>query len=128
MMEKSLDGLRVLVIEDEPIIAMLIEDMLADLGCIVIGVASRFEEAMGQVSSPTFDAAILDVNLGGDQTYPIAAALAERGIPFAFSTGYGAAGVPEAFQIFPILAKPFRRSDLEQTLAAALNGRLQAPT
>lgn len=116
----SLDGLRVLVIEDESIVAMLIEDMLAELGCIVAGVVSRFEEAVSKVSSLTFDAAILDLNLDGHQTYPLTDALAKKGVPFVFATGYGTAGIPEAFQRFPILTKPFRCGDLERALAATL--------
>ncbi len=80
--ETGLEGLRVLIIEDEAMIAMLIEDMLADIGCGVIGIASRFEEAMRKVSSLAFDLAILDVNLNGSQTFPVAEALANRDIPF----------------------------------------------
>lgn len=124
----NLDGLRVLVIDDESIVAMLIEDMLADLGCIVAGVASRIEEAASNISSLTFDAAILDVNLDGHQTYPLAAVLAERGVPFVIATGYGAASVPKAFARFSILAKPFRRDDLERALTAALAGSVDGAT
>jgi len=121
--ESGFNGLRVLIIEDESIVAMLLEDALADLGCSVVGIASRLDEAMGKVSSLAFDAAILDVNLNGFQTYLVAEALTQRGIPFVLSTGYGTAGLPEVFQDVPLLGKPFQQSDLQRTLAAALSGR-----
>lgn len=120
MTETSHKGLRVLIIEDESMVAMLIEDMLADLGCTIAGVASRLDEAMGKVSSLAFDAAILDVNLNGSLTHPVAEALVERGTPFILATGYGASGVPETLRRVPVLTKPFYQRDLEQALAAAL--------
>lgn len=122
MTENSLAGLRVLIIEDESMIAMMIEDTLAVLGCTVVGVASRLKEAMSKISSLSFDVVILDVNLNGSQTYPVAEALAGRAIPFVLATGYGAGGVPEAFRGVPILAKPFQQRDLQRSLAAALAG------
>jgi CheY-like chemotaxis protein len=120
--ETSLEGLRVLIIEDEAMIAMAIEDTLAAFGCTVAGVASRLEDALSTISSLLFDIAILDVNLNGRHTYPVAETLARNGVPFVLATGYGAAAIPEAFRSFPILAKPFRRADLKRSLAAALAG------
>ena len=73
---------------------MLIEDTLAEI-CEIVGIASCLEDAMSEVSWLTFDAAILDVDLDGKQTYPVAEALARRGIPFVLATGYGASGVLE---------------------------------
>lgn len=122
MTAKGLDGMRVLVIEDEALVAMLIEDILADLGCIVAGTATRLEEAIGLAGSLAFDVAILDMNLDGFRTDSVAEALAERGIPFLFATGYGSGGVPEAFRGVPVLPKPFGEGQLRRTLLAALGG------
>ena len=116
-MADSFKGLRFLLIEDESMIAMLIEDMLVDLGCVVIGVATGVEDAIGRIASTVFDAAILDLNLNGRRSYPAAHALMEKSRPFLFSTGYGAAGVPEEFSRIPILTKPFQRADLERALS-----------
>ena len=89
----DLTGLRVLVVEDEMMVAMLMEDMLADLGCIVVGPISRLDEAMESVSELELDCAVLDVNLGDQSVFPLADLLLERGIPYAFATGYGDAGL-----------------------------------
>ena len=83
-----LGGKRVLIVEDEPIVAMCLEDMLIDLGCEVVGPASRVQEGLTLAETEGLDAAILDVNLGADYSYAIADALSERGVPFAFATGY----------------------------------------
>jgi CheY-like chemotaxis protein len=99
---------------------MFIQDTLADIGCEVAGVASRFNEAVEKARTLAFDVAILDVNLDGEQTFPIAEALVARGMPFVFATGYSATSLPAMLQRAPILQKPFRQSDLEQALRAAL--------
>ena len=119
-MRTGIQGLRVLIVEDESLVSMLIEDTLADIGCTVVGVASRLDEALRKVSSLAFDLAILDVNLNGSETSPVAEALGKRGTPFILATGYGPGGIPESFKGAPILAKPFGQSDLERVLAAAL--------
>lgn len=116
----NLAGLRVLVIEDESMVAMLIQDMLAEIGCDVIGVASRFDDAAKKAKSLVFEIAILDVNLNGRHTFPIADSLAERGIAFVVATGYGATILPESLQKVPILEKPFLQRDLARALRAAL--------
>lgn len=116
----DLRHLRVLIIEDESLVTMLIEDFLADIGCTVAGIASGLEEAMDKVSSLTFDVAILDVNLNGANTYPVAEVLAKKRIPFVFSTGYGGSGLPPVFQQVPILGKPFHPNQLRQALADAM--------
>jgi CheY-like chemotaxis protein len=116
----DLAGRRILVIEDEAMVAMLIEDTLADMGCEVIGVASRFNDALEKARSLSFDVAILDVNLSGCQTFPIAEELGERGSRFVFATGYGAASLPASLQQVPILQKPFQQRDLERALRDAL--------
>jgi CheY-like chemotaxis protein len=107
---------RVLVIEDEILISMLLEDMLAELGHEVAGVVPRLGEALTAVNGDAFDIAILDVHLHGQSAYPVADALIERGLPFVFATGYGERGLPEKYRSHPILTKPFARDDLERVL------------
>ncbi len=112
----KLAGLRVLVVEDEMMVSMLIEDMLADLGCQVIGPASRLDEAFDLARTDDLDCAILDVNLGGQPIFPLADLLRERGQPFAFATGYGDAGLRDIDRGAPVLQKPFREGDLARVL------------
>ncbi|HXA38054.1 MAG TPA: response regulator [Phenylobacterium sp.] len=112
----QLAGLRVLVVEDEMMVSMLIEDMLTDLGCQVVGPASRLDEAMELAASSELDCAVLDVNLGGQPIFPLADVLRERGRPFAFATGYGDAGLREVDRGTPVLQKPFREGDLARVL------------
>jgi CheY-like chemotaxis protein len=112
----KLAGLRVLVVEDEMMVSMLIEDMLGDLGCVVIGPASRLDEAMELARSTEIDCAVLDVNLGGEPIFPLADLLRERGAPFAFATGYGDAGLRDVDRGAPVLQKPFREGDLARVL------------
>ena len=117
----ELKGLRVLIIEDESMVAMLMEDMLHDLGCTVVGMVARFNEALEQAThGPTFDVALLDVNLNGKQTFPIADALAARGARFIFATGYGEAILPPSLQGAPILQKPFEQEALARALRRAV--------
>ena len=112
----KLQGLKVLVVEDEMMVSMLIEDMLGDLGCTVVGPASRIEEAFELAKSAEIDCAVLDVNLGGQPIFPLADVLREKGAPFAFATGYGDAGLREVDRGTPVLQKPFRESDLARIL------------
>jgi len=116
----DLAGRRVLVIEDESMVMMLLQDMLEAIGCVVVGSASRLQEAIEKARSLTFDVAILDVNLDGERTFPIAEALAERGVRFAFATGYGVGSLPPGFDARPVLQKPFQQQELERVLRAAL--------
>ncbi|MGK6355809.1 response regulator [Sphingomonas sp. DT-207] len=109
--------LRVFVVEDEAMVAMLIEDLLEDMGHDVGALASRMQDALDIAQSGTFDLAILDVNLDGQPSYPIAEILKGRGVPFAFATGYGAKGLEPAFTGTPTLAKPFGRADLQKLLS-----------
>jgi len=104
---------RVLLVEDEALIAMLLEDMLSDLGCDVIATAPQIDEAVALARTETIDLAIVDINLRGVPAYPVACALRERRIPFAFVTGYGAAGTDPAYRDVPVLQKPFRGEHLE---------------
>lgn len=113
---KSLNGLRVLVVEDEAMIAMLLEDMLSDLGCVPVGPAYNAEQALKLIQSERFDAAIVDVNLGGERTTPVAEALHGKAIPFFFATGYGPAGIGGEFSRQLVLTKPFRQCELAAAL------------
>jgi CheY-like chemotaxis protein len=112
----KLAGLRVLVVEDEMMVSMLIEDMLTDLGCTVVGPAARLDEAIDLAMASDLDCAVLDVNLGGQPIFPLADLLRERGKPFAFATGYGDAGIREVDKGTPVLQKPFREGDLARVL------------
>jgi CheY-like chemotaxis protein len=120
-MTAALSGLRLLVVEDEAMVAMMIEDMLADLGCVVVEVAGTLTQGLAVAKDPAIelDGAILDVNLGGDKVYPVAEALAARGVPFIFSTGYGVAGIEKSFAHVATLAKPYGPRVLEQRLVSA---------
>jgi CheY-like chemotaxis protein len=113
---------RVLIVEDDVMIRMLIEDMLGDLGFAVAAEASKVHEALAAVNSIAFDVAILDVNLSGETTGPVAEALAARGTPFVFATGYGEHGLPDQFRDRPLLKKPFQIESLKRMLETALNG------
>jgi CheY-like chemotaxis protein len=110
-------ALRILVVEDEMTIAFMIEDMLVELGHHVVEVAMRLPDALRVASDLDVDLAILDVNLDGHRSFPVAEVLIRRGIPFAFATGYGSAGIEEPFRTHPVLAKPFLQADLERILA-----------
>ena len=111
---------RVLVVEDDVMIRMLIEDMLTDLGFQLAAEASKVPEALAAVQSTDIDVAILDVNLSGETTGPVAEALAARGTPFVFATGYGEHGLPERFRDRPLLKKPFQIDSLKRMLDTAL--------
>jgi len=111
-MTAALEGLRILVVEDEFLVASLIENMLESSGCLVSGPIPRLAEALEAVDHGTYDAAILDVNLGGDRIDPVAEALSQRNVPFAFVTGYGAGALPREYADRPRLCKPFKMADL----------------
>lgn len=113
-------GRRILVVEDEVAISMLLEDMLLDLGFEVVGPAGRLSAAMKLAEEEALDAAILDVNVAGEVIYPVVETLARRGVPFVFSTGYGSAGIDEPYRDRPVLQKPFSQKDLELKLHGAL--------
>ena len=98
---------RVLLVEDEIFVVWLVEDMLADLGCAVVGPASSVNQALAMIDAEAIDAAVLDVNLNGQMSYPIADALAARGVPFVFSTGYDKDTLSERYRTFPVLQSRF---------------------
>lgn len=111
------DARRILVVEDEILISMLLEDMLTDLGYEVAGTASGVDEAKALADRLEIHAAILDVNLNGGDVYPVAEVLERRSIPFIFATGYGERSLPPAYQHRPTLQKPFEQTTLAQQLA-----------
>jgi len=113
----TIQGRTVLVLEDEPIIAFALEDMLIDHGATPLFCGS-LEAAAGTLDRTEPDLAILDVNIHGEQSYPIAQRLAERGVPFIFATGYGDALHPPEFCGVPTIAKPYRMADVEQAFAS----------
>jgi two-component SAPR family response regulator len=117
----SLAGRRVLIIEDEFLVAALIEDILLDNGCEIAGMASRLDEALEKAQSLSIDVAIIDVNLNGQHSIPVAEALARRGVAFVLATGYGAGGLPKSFPAAPLLQKPFQPDDLERAIRRALD-------
>jgi CheY-like chemotaxis protein len=111
---------RILVVEDELMIRMLLDGMLEDLGYTMAGEAGAIDEAMTLARQGQFDAAILDVNLNGQPITPVVEILVERGLPFVFATGYGQRGVPEAYRTTPTLQKPFQAEALAQALATVV--------
>ena len=113
----ALAGRRILVVEDELMIAMLVEDMLAELGCAVVGPAYAVDATLELTrTESSLDAALLDVNLGGQPVFAVADALREKGVPAIFSTGYGDAGLRDVDRGSPVLQKPFREGDLARVL------------
>lgn len=114
--EASRPARRVLVVEDEMMIALLLEDMLADLGHRVVAVAGRLDAALELARETDADLAILDVNLNGEASFPVAEVLTERGLPFLFATGYGSPGLSAPFEDAVTLKKPFELEDLSQAL------------
>jgi DNA-binding response OmpR family regulator len=111
-------GLRVLIVEDEPVVAMCLEDLLVALGCAIVGPATRLAEGLILAGQEDLGAAILDINLAGERSTPIAEALQRRGVPFAFASGDGVA--PEGFETLPLIEKPYREADIETALQALL--------
>ncbi len=119
----SLSGKHVLVVEDEGLVAMLIEDVIEGAGGKLVAICSNVQKALsvvGEADTP-IDVALLDLNLGGTKSYPVAAALAERGVPFVFSTGYHRDGLPPEWKHAPSLQKPFMEKDLLTALEKALS-------
>ena len=123
MTDNPLFGRRTLVVEDEMLVLMLIEEMLADLGCMTVS-AATVDQALAQIVGTEFDAAMLDLNLNGEVSYPVADALAARGVPFVFSTGYGVASIQDSYRHRPVLKKPYRFQDLANVLERLFRVRI----
>lgn len=115
-------SLQALIVEDEGGVALLLEDMLEDLGCEVVGSVARLSAAFEAAQRATFNFAILDVNVAGEQSFPFARVLLDRGIPFVFSSGYGQEGLPSDLDRQRVLTKPFAMEDLRAAIISALSG------
>lgn len=111
----------VLLVEDETLVAMLLEDMLLDISDYIVEVYARLSDGIAAANTQAFAFAILDVNLDGLSSFPIADILKVRGTPFLFSTGYGTAGLGPCYADTPTLQKPFRLAELRAALAALLS-------
>jgi CheY-like chemotaxis protein len=111
---------KVFIVEDETLVAMLIEDMLEDLGYTTSFHASSLDDGVAYARTGDFDVAILDINIIGGTSFPIAAALSHRGIPFTFCSGYGRLGVPAAWMDQHCVAKPFSAEQLDAALRRLL--------
>lgn len=118
----ALVGRRVLVVEDEALVSMLIESMVDDFGGTVVGPFMHVGDALSfaRDNSDAYDLAILDVNLSGQRSFPVAEVLSELGKPFVFSTGYDDRGLDERWRSWPSVRKPFSSRDLETALASVL--------
>ena len=121
-MPNVLCGRRILVVEDEALVALLLEDMLAEDDAVVVGPAANVEAALALIETEAFDAAVLDVNLDGQMSYPVADALLARAIPFVFSTGYASNRLQEGYREFPALQKPYHATELRRALADVIAG------
>jgi CheY-like chemotaxis protein len=112
---------RILLVEDEALIALMLEDMLEGMDCAVTALAPRVPLGVSLAENGEFDLALLDVNVGGENVEPVANILEGRGIPFIFATGYGEAGVPLRHRERPVVAKPFRAEQLAAAIRKALS-------
>lgn len=121
MKHPELAGKRVLVVEDEMLVAMLVEDMLADAGCVVVGPFARLSAALEAARVEAVDVALLDVDVAGEMVFPVAHALEERGIPFLFVTGYGQAVLPPDRPHWTACTKPFQPEHLTERLAQVMD-------
>ena len=116
--DRTLAGLRVLVVEDEMMVAMLIEDFLEKFGCTIVGPVASIAEAIRLATTEAIDGAMLDMNIDGQSIYPVAEELAQRDIPFIFVSGYGKEHFRSEYNNRPKLSKPFRLLDLRRILEA----------
>jgi DNA-binding NtrC family response regulator len=119
--DKLLSGRRILAVEDDMLIRLTLEDMLTELGCASVSTAGTIDQALGLIDARVFDAATLDVNLAGVSSYAVADALAARGVPYVFTTGYGAHFLSDGYRERPILKKPFAFEDLGLMLTRLLS-------
>lgn len=117
-----LRGQRVLIVEDETLISMLFEDILGDLGCVVVGPALTIRQATELATGAEIDIAVLDVNVGGDPVWPVAEILAGRGVSMIFSSGYGTSSLPERWRGYPSLPKPFTFNEVAEVMSEVVGG------
>lgn len=107
---------RALVVEDEIMVAMYVEELLSELGYDTVGVATGLDQALSLAREGAFDFAVLDINLAGRFSFPVADILRERGIPFLFASGYGSRGVNDNYKDAVRIRKPFRGRDLADAI------------
>lgn len=112
---------RILIVEDELLVAMNLEDLLIEMGHEVVGLASHMSEAMEFARESDFDFAVLDINIAGTPSFPVADILRERGIPFIFTSGYGAAGLVDGYRDEIMLQKPYGYREVGRSIARAVN-------
>ena len=113
----ALEGKRVLLVEDEYLLALTVQDVLRDAGCVIVGPFARVCEALDAARGELVDVAVLDVNIAGEMVFPVALALEARGTPFLFVTGYGRAALPADRADWDACTKPFRARELIDLLA-----------
>jgi len=118
---EPLTGRRILLVEDEALVAMLIEEALSNAGAAMIGPFSAVGPALAAILAERPELAILDLNLAGESSLPVADDLVARGVPIVFASGYGAAGLPPRYRQRPMLAKPFDPAELILTLVHLLD-------
>ena len=116
----ALAGRKVLIVEDESLVAMLLETMLEDLGCTAVGPASNVDDGLALAREAAVDCALLDVNVAGTPVFPVAKALEDRGIPLIFSTGYGEGGLPDGWRGRITVQKPFTEAVIREALMRAM--------
>ena len=117
----QLHGLRVMILEDEALVSLLLEDMIEDLGCKVVGAFCRLDHALEAVANGAeLDVAVLDVNVAGQHSFPLAETLALRGVPYVFATGYDESGLPDRWRGAATLRKPFLQEQVADALSAAI--------
>jgi CheY-like chemotaxis protein len=120
-MSETLSGRRILVVEDESLVAMLLETILEDMGCTPVGPAATVDDGLALATDgERLDAALLDVNVAGRQVFPVADALKDSGVPFVFSTGYGEGGLPDQWRGHPTIQKPFTEAAVRDALMKAM--------
>lgn len=122
-MTLPLSNRRILIVEDESLVAMLLETILEDMGCTTVGPISNIEDALALLASDeanTLDGALLDVNVAGREVFPVAEVLKAKGVPFVFSTGYGQGGLPDEWRAQATIQKPFTEAAVQQALMTAL--------
>ncbi len=117
----ALDGRRILVVEDSPVVAVACEDMLRDMGCLVVGPATNMAAALQLATEEQLDGAIVDINIRGGKAFPVLKILGSRGVPFLLASGYADWSMPEEWQDCPRMAKPYSASLLRDSLSKLLS-------
>ena len=122
--EQTLAGRRVLVVEDSPVVAEATDQMLSDMGCVVVGPATTMAPALEMAGEQELDAAIVDLNIRGGKAFPVLRILRDRSVPFVLTSGYADWSMPEEWQDQPRLAKPYTPNQLRESLLELLPGQV----